>query len=412
MLDGLRGARLLDGVRGRPAVDRGARRRHRRRRRPARDRAPGHRRDRPEPASSPGPGGAIAVDALVVVARDRRAARPARADRLGRPPDAQPARQAERDQRPSCGTSCRRRSPRPTADERVRVIAIAGAGRAFCSGYDLSEEQPDSALGLARRARPGRGRDARDPPLPQAGHRPGPRLCAGGRPRAGDGLRPDRCRGGHAARRAGDPVRVGAGDAADAVRHRPEADPRAAADRRPHRRRGGGADRARQPRRAGAIASRPRSTRSPTASPASSPDVMAPTKLMLNRAMDAAGFAAAVEMGLDLQSFINMSADVARVRRDRPARRPQGRAGVARRPLRRAAAGCRQGRRRRRRPRTERRRAARPRTPPVHAVDTPDPAPDLSATTATGPDRTGPTYRRRWSRRPVSPSSKKAFDGV
>ena len=37
------------------------------------------------------------------------------------------------------------------------------------------------------------------------------------------------------------------------------------------------------------------------------PDVMAPTKLMLNRSMDAAGFAAAVEMGLDLQSFINMS---------------------------------------------------------------------------------------------------------
>jgi enoyl-CoA hydratase/carnithine racemase len=41
------------------------------------------------------------------------------------------------------------------------------------------------------------------------------------------------------------------------------------------------------------------------------PDVMAPTKLMLNRAMDAAGFAAAVEMGLDLQSFINLS-DTAR----------------------------------------------------------------------------------------------------
>jgi enoyl-CoA hydratase/carnithine racemase len=37
------------------------------------------------------------------------------------------------------------------------------------------------------------------------------------------------------------------------------------------------------------------------------PDVMAPTKLMLNRAMDAAGFAAAVELGLDLQSFVNMS---------------------------------------------------------------------------------------------------------
>jgi len=38
------------------------------------------------------------------------------------------------------------------------------------------------------------------------------------------------------------------------------------------------------------------------------PDVMAPTKLMLNRAMDAGGFAAAVETGLDLQSFVNMSA--------------------------------------------------------------------------------------------------------
>jgi phytoene dehydrogenase-like protein len=37
------------------------------------------------------------------------------------------------------------------------------------------------------------------------------------------------------------------------------------------------------------------------------PDVMAPTKLMLNRAMEAAGFMEAVEAGLDLQSMINMS---------------------------------------------------------------------------------------------------------
>jgi enoyl-CoA hydratase len=37
------------------------------------------------------------------------------------------------------------------------------------------------------------------------------------------------------------------------------------------------------------------------------PDVMAPTKLMLNRAMEAAGFGDAVQMGLDLQAFINMS---------------------------------------------------------------------------------------------------------
>ena len=37
------------------------------------------------------------------------------------------------------------------------------------------------------------------------------------------------------------------------------------------------------------------------------PDVMAPTKLMLNRAMEFQGFLEAVETGLDLQSFINMS---------------------------------------------------------------------------------------------------------
>jgi enoyl-CoA hydratase len=37
------------------------------------------------------------------------------------------------------------------------------------------------------------------------------------------------------------------------------------------------------------------------------PDVMAPTKLMLNRAMEAAGFLEAVDAGLDLQSMINMS---------------------------------------------------------------------------------------------------------
>jgi enoyl-CoA hydratase len=50
------------------------------------------------------------------------------------------------------------------------------------------------------------------------------------------------------------------------------------------------------------------------------PDVMAPTKLMLNRAMEAAGFLAAVDMGLDVQSFVNMSASArefdAIVRRD------------------------------------------------------------------------------------------------
>ncbi len=38
------------------------------------------------------------------------------------------------------------------------------------------------------------------------------------------------------------------------------------------------------------------------------PDVMAPTKLMLNRSMEAAGFLAAVEAGLDLQAIVNTSA--------------------------------------------------------------------------------------------------------
>ncbi len=38
------------------------------------------------------------------------------------------------------------------------------------------------------------------------------------------------------------------------------------------------------------------------------PDVMAPTKVMLNRAMEAAGFLAAVEAGLDIGSIINTSA--------------------------------------------------------------------------------------------------------
>jgi enoyl-CoA hydratase len=37
------------------------------------------------------------------------------------------------------------------------------------------------------------------------------------------------------------------------------------------------------------------------------PDVMAPTKQMLNRSMEAAGFLEAVAAGLDLQAFINMS---------------------------------------------------------------------------------------------------------
>ena len=64
------------------------------------------------------------------------------------------------------------------------------------------------------------------------------------------------------------------------------------------------------------------------------PDVMAPTKAMLNRSMEAAGFLAAVEAGLDLQSIINTSADGPGVRRDHPARRAEGRPRLARPTLR------------------------------------------------------------------------------
>ncbi len=69
------------------------------------------------------------------------------------------------------------------------------------------------------------------------------------------------------------------------------------------------------------------------------PEVMAPTKRMLNRAMDAAGFRLAVEAGLDLGRDRQRRGHpgAARVGRDRPARRAQGGARLARSPVRRAA---------------------------------------------------------------------------
>ena len=194
-----------------------------------------------------------------------------------------------------------------TADERVRVIAIAGAGRAFCSGYDLSEAAPLTAWGW----RDVLARDVEATlavwscPKPVIAQVHGYAL-AGGLELAmacdlivaaeGSQLGEPEIRFGSAPVTLLMPFLIGqkrtrelllTGDLIDATeaeriglinRVVPAEGLTAAVDSL--------ADRlARVP-----------------------PDVMVPTKLMLNRAMDAAGFAAAVDLGLDLQSFVNMSA--------------------------------------------------------------------------------------------------------
>jgi len=195
-------------------------------------------------------------------------------------------------------------------DDHVRVIAIAGAGRAFCAGYDLSEAAPSTAWGW----RDVLARDVEATlaiwscPKPVIAQVHGFALAGGlelamacdlivaaddaqlGEPEIRFGSAPvtllmpfvvgqKKTRellmtgdliGAAEAERIGLVNRVVPGD-------RLAAEVDALADRL-----------ARVP-----------------------PDVMAPTKQMLNRAMDAAGFSAAVEMGLDLQSFVNMS-DTAR----------------------------------------------------------------------------------------------------
>ena len=191
-------------------------------------------------------------------------------------------------------------------DDRVRVIAIAGAGRAFCSGYDLSEAAPPTAWAW----RDVLGRDVAATlavwacPKPVIAQVHGYAL-AGGLELAmacdlvvaaeGAQLGEPEIRFGSAPVTLLMPFVVGqkktrellmTGDLVDA----------AEAERIGLVNRVVPADRlaAEVDELAGKLARVP-------------PDVMAPTKLMLNRAMDAAGFAAAVEMGLDLQSFINMS---------------------------------------------------------------------------------------------------------
>ena len=193
-----------------------------------------------------------------------------------------------------------------TADDRVRVIVIAGAGRAFCSGYDLSEAAPPTAWAW----RDVLARDVEATlavwscPKPVIAQVHGYALAGGLELAMACDLivAADDAQLGEPEIRFGSapvtllmPFVIGqkktrelllTGDLIPAV----EADRIGLVNRCvPNERLAEEVD---------ALADR--LARVP-------PDVMAPTKLMLNRAMDAAGFAAAVEMGLDLQSFVNMS---------------------------------------------------------------------------------------------------------
>jgi enoyl-CoA hydratase len=191
-------------------------------------------------------------------------------------------------------------------DERVRVIAIAGAGRAFCAGYDLSEAQPGDAWGwrevLARDV--AATLEIWRSPKPVIAQVHGYAL-AGGLELAmacdlivaaeGAQLGEPEIRFGSAPVTLLMPFLIGqkrtrellmTGDLVDATK----------AERIGLVNRVVAADdlAAEVDRLADRLARVP-------------PDVMAPTKLMLNRAMEAGGFGEAVQMGLDLQSFVNMS---------------------------------------------------------------------------------------------------------
>jgi enoyl-CoA hydratase len=193
------------------------------------------------------------------------------------------------------------------ADERVRVVVIEGAGRAFCAGYDLSEAAPDTAWDWREVL-------ARDVEVTLAVWRCGKPVIAqvhgfclaGGLELAmacdlvvasdDAQLGEPEIRFGSAPVTLLMPFLVGqkstrellfTGDLVDAAEAR-----RIGLVNRvvPRERLADEVD---------ALADRLARV---------DPDVMTPTKLMLNRAMEAAGFVAAVEMGLDLGSFINMSA--------------------------------------------------------------------------------------------------------
>jgi enoyl-CoA hydratase len=193
------------------------------------------------------------------------------------------------------------------ADADVRVIAIAGAGRAFCSGYDLSEEAPDDVWGW-------RAILAEDVAATLAIWRCSKPVIAQvhGFALAGGLELAMACDLVVAAEdaRLGEPeIRFGSapvtllmpfligqkatrellltGDLVDAAEAR----------------RMGLVNRVVPADRLAAEVDALAETLAKV-----EPDVMAPTKLMLNRAMEASGFLAAVEAGLDLQSIVNTSA--------------------------------------------------------------------------------------------------------
>jgi enoyl-CoA hydratase/carnithine racemase len=193
------------------------------------------------------------------------------------------------------------------ADPDVRVIVIAGAGRAFCAGYDLSEEQPADAWGWREIL----AEDVASTlaiwrcPKPVIAQVHGYALAGGlelamacdlvvaaedaqiGEPEIRFGSAPVTLLMPYLVGQKKTRELLFTGDLVDGVEaarlglvnravpaDRLEAEVDALADRLAR----------------------------------VSPDVMAPTKLMLNRAMEAAGFLVAVESGLDLQSFVNVSA--------------------------------------------------------------------------------------------------------
>jgi enoyl-CoA hydratase len=192
------------------------------------------------------------------------------------------------------------------ADDAVRVIVIAGAGRAFCAGYDLSEGQPESAWAW----REVLGEDVAATleiwrcPKPVIAQVHGYALAGGLELAMACDLivASDDAQLGEPEIRFGSapvtllmPFLIGQKKTRELLMTGDLIDAREAE-------RIGLVNRVvRADRLAAEVdALADRLARVP-------PDVMAPTKLMLNRAMEVAGFAEAVEMGLDIQSFINMS---------------------------------------------------------------------------------------------------------